>query len=110
MKVKLKQLFISLHIDKVHFAMKLAKLTGCVIPIIEQNEDLCLSNNSLSLYTQVYCYVHLAIAWQAAPLASSWLLITSSVTNPSGTNLILLLQQVYTNINWQTIVVIVEGK
>jgi hypothetical protein len=89
--------------------MKLAKLTGCIMLITEQNEGLCLSTNSLPLYTQVYCYFHLWIVWQTAPLASSWLLITSPVINPSGTDFILLLQKVYTNINWQTVFIIVIG-
>lgn len=108
-KVKIKQFIVNHHIDKVHFVMKLAKFTGCIMLITEQNEGLCLSNNSLPLCTQVYCYVHLSIAWQTAPLASSWLLIMSPVINPCGTNFILLLQKVYTNINWQTVFIIGKG-
>lgn len=109
MKVKIKQFIINYHIDKVYFVMKLAKFTRCIMLITEQNQCLCLYNNSLPLYTQVYCYVHLSIAWQTAPLASSWLLIMSLVINPSSTNFILLLQKVYTNINRQTVFIIGKG-
>lgn len=40
--------------------MKLTKLTGCIMLINKHNESLCLSNNSLPLYTQVYICVHLS--------------------------------------------------
>jgi len=57
-----KYFIIYCHIDKVHFAMKLTKLTGCIMLIIERNERLCLSNNSLLLYTHVYICYHLSTA------------------------------------------------
>jgi len=49
------------------------------------------------------------ICQQRRRLLLCFRLETSPVTNPSGTNYILLFHKVYTNINWQTVDIIVRA-
>jgi len=66
-----------------------------------------LSNNSLLLYTHLFTFA--IICQQHRRLLLCFRLETSPAINPSGTNFILVFHKVYTNINWQTVDIIVRA-